>query len=90
MTIRAARDTTQAFDPADSGTPEEEWRQLLQGAQEWAPSQGPLIVVAPHPDDEVFGPGGLIRCWAAAGQSVTVVSVTDGEAADVSPAKAWI
>jgi LmbE family N-acetylglucosaminyl deacetylase len=71
-----------SFNPADPGTPEKEWLQLLRGAQEWSPCEGPLIVVAPHPDDEVLGAGGLIRTWAAAGQPVTIVSVTDGEAAD--------
>jgi LmbE family N-acetylglucosaminyl deacetylase len=42
-----------------------------------------LVVVAPHPDDEILGAGGLIRSWAMSGLPVTVVSVTDGEAADV-------
>jgi LmbE family N-acetylglucosaminyl deacetylase len=40
-----------------------------------------LVVVAPHPDDEVLGAGGLIHDWAASGLRVTIVSVTDGEAA---------
>ncbi len=35
-----------------------------------------------HPGDEVLGAGGLIHDWAVRGQPVTVVSVTDGEAAD--------
>jgi LmbE family N-acetylglucosaminyl deacetylase len=38
-------------------------------------------VVSPHPDDEIFGAGGLIRTWCRLGYPVTVVSVTDGEAA---------
>ena len=42
------------------------------------------MVLAPHPDDEVLGAGGLIHDWVNAGLSVTVVSVTDGEAADVA------
>jgi LmbE family N-acetylglucosaminyl deacetylase len=40
------------------------------------------LVVAPHPDDEVLGAGGLIRAWSARGSKVTVLSVSDGEAAD--------
>jgi len=72
----------QPFNPADAGTPETAWLQLLQGVKEWAPRRGPLIVAAPHPDDEVLGAGGLISSWAAAGQSVTILSVTDGEASD--------
>jgi LmbE family N-acetylglucosaminyl deacetylase len=40
-------------------------------------------VVAPHPDDEILGAGGLIHDWALQGLPVIVVSVTDGEAADL-------
>lgn len=39
-----------------------------------------LVVVAPHPDDEVLGCGGLIQAAAARGCAVQVISVTDGEA----------
>lgn len=39
-----------------------------------------LVVVAPHPDDEVLGTGGLMRWTAASGRDVVVVAVTDGEA----------
>jgi LmbE family N-acetylglucosaminyl deacetylase len=69
------------FDPADAGTPEESWLRMLASRPEWAPASGPLVVVSPHPDDEVLGAGGLIHSWAASDQRVTVVSVTDGEAA---------
>lgn len=48
----------------------------------WVPEDGELLVVAAHPDDEVLGAGGLIRAWAARGAKVTVLSVSDGEAAD--------
>jgi LmbE family N-acetylglucosaminyl deacetylase len=40
-----------------------------------------LVVVAPHPDDEVLGCGGLIALAVAAGLAVVVVALTDGEAA---------
>ncbi|MGH3155302.1 MAG: PIG-L deacetylase family protein, partial [Streptosporangiaceae bacterium] len=39
-----------------------------------------VVIVAAHPDDEVLGPGGIIATLAAAGASVRVVAVTDGEA----------
>jgi LmbE family N-acetylglucosaminyl deacetylase len=39
-----------------------------------------LVVVAPHPDDEVLACGGLIAHHAARGGEVTVIAVTDGEA----------
>lgn len=74
------------FDPAADGTPEREWLKLLRRSGNWSPRPGPLVVVSPHPDDEVLGAGGLVHCWARLGQSVTVVSVTDGEAADPSRA----
>ena len=70
----------QPFSPADPGTPEEKWLQLLEAARPWAPRPGPLVVVAPHPDDEVLGAGGLIQSWVALGEAVTVISITDGEA----------
>ena len=72
-----------SFDPANQGTAEAQWRSFLNRAQTWEPKRGPLAVVAPHPDDEIFGAGGLIRSWAMSGLPVTVISVTDGEAADV-------
>jgi LmbE family N-acetylglucosaminyl deacetylase len=40
-----------------------------------------LLIVSTHPDDEVLGAGGLIRTWSEQGHRVTVLSVTDGEAA---------
>ena len=39
-----------------------------------------VVVVAPHPDDEVLGVGGSLRSLARAGAAVEVVAVTDGEA----------
>jgi LmbE family N-acetylglucosaminyl deacetylase len=73
-----------SFSPQDAGTPEPEWRSLLRQSSEWQPRAGPLVVVAPHPDDEILGAGGLVRSCAMAGQKVTIISVTDGEAADCS------
>jgi LmbE family N-acetylglucosaminyl deacetylase len=48
----------------------------------WLPEDRELLVVAAHPDDEVLGAGGLIHAWTARGAKVTVLSVSDGEAAD--------
>lgn len=39
-----------------------------------------LVVVAPHPDDEVLGAGGLMCAAAAVGIDVQVLAVTDGDA----------
>jgi LmbE family N-acetylglucosaminyl deacetylase len=38
-----------------------------------------VIVVAPHPDDEVLGAGGLIQLLSRCGLTVEILSVTDGE-----------
>jgi LmbE family N-acetylglucosaminyl deacetylase len=42
---------------------------------------GPVLVLAPHPDDEVFGCGGAILRHVAQGDTVTVLLATDGQAA---------
>ena len=68
-------------DPVPSETSERTWAQHLFRRSEWSPADGPLLVVAPHPDDEILGAGGLIHTWAGMGRPVTVLSVTDGEAA---------
>jgi LmbE family N-acetylglucosaminyl deacetylase len=41
---------------------------------------GRLIVVAPHPDDEVLAAGGLLQQMQQAGVETVLVAVTDGEA----------
>lgn len=43
------------------------------------------LVIAPHPDDEVFGCGGLIHRIKAAGGEVHVLFMTVGTALDFSP-----
>jgi LmbE family N-acetylglucosaminyl deacetylase len=54
-------------------------QQSLPGTR-WQPQPGPLLVVGPHPRDEIVGAGGLIHTWVSWGHEVTVLSVTDGEA----------
>lgn len=44
----------------------------------WFPAQR-VIVVAPHPDDEVLGAGGLIQAAVNRGVPLKIVAVTDGE-----------
>ena len=36
------------------------------------------LVLAPHPDDEVFGCGGLLACWSELGLRPKVIVLTDG------------
>ncbi|QWT22019.1 PIG-L family deacetylase [Bacillus sp. NP157] len=42
-----------------------------------------LLVIAPHPDDESLGVGGLLAAAARQGTSITVCFLTDGEASHV-------
>ena len=60
---------------------EAEWLALLTGLPEWNPPTIPTLIVAPHPDDETLGAGGLIAVQRSRGADVTVVAVTDGEKA---------
>ncbi len=43
---------------------------------------GRVLVFAPHPDDEVAGPGGVLAMHRAQGDAVRVVVATDGTSGD--------
>lgn len=60
---------------------EPEWIDALAGTPAWPLPRGPVVLVAPHPDDEVLAAGGLLAALAESGIPVTVVAVTDGDAA---------
>ena len=69
------------------GTPEDAWQPWLRGRQtaslcgaSWLLNAHRLVVVAPHPDDEVLACGGLLAMRAAQAGKVLIVAVTDGEA----------
>lgn len=49
---------------------------------------GALLVIAPHPDDELLGAGAIMARAASAGQAVGVIVATDGSRSDpgVDPA----
>jgi LmbE family N-acetylglucosaminyl deacetylase len=50
-----------------------------RSARPWiADSRRTVVVIAPHPDDEVIGCGGVILLHRQAGHDVSVVHVTDG------------
>ncbi len=63
------------------GTPEWVWRGW---SREFPPlsldSCRRLVLIAPHPDDEVLGVGGLLALATASGIDVRIVAVTDGDA----------
>lgn len=49
---------------------------------------GAILVVAPHPDDESLGCGGLIALAADAGRTVVVAILTDGAASHLGSLRA--
>ncbi|WP_069163419.1 PIG-L deacetylase family protein [Nocardia altamirensis] len=70
---------------AARGTPERVWNPWRHSRPELSlTGWRHLIVVAPHPDDEVLGVGGLIALARSNNLPVTIVSVTDGEASHPS------
>lgn len=69
------------------GMPEEVWRRWLRDRQTaslpddaWLLNAQRLVVIAPHPDDEVLACGGLLAMRAERARKVLIVAVTDGEA----------
>jgi LmbE family N-acetylglucosaminyl deacetylase len=67
--------------PADSEVRESLSPPLeLDCANEMLTAFDGLLVVAPHPDDESLGFGGLIRAYLDEGKPVEVVVTTDGDA----------
>src|ERR1700754_4701713 len=72
---------------AGPGTPESSWQNWarLGGLPELKPAElvppgARAVVIAPHPDDEVLGTGGLLARLSALGRKVLIVAVTDGTA----------
>lgn len=72
--------------PHARGTDEQAWRTSADLAalpsithEVLLADAGRLVVVAPHPDDEVLGCGGLMALARARGLEVLLISLTDGE-----------
>lgn len=59
--------------------PEAAWLPAFEGLVDWELPLVPTLVLAPHPDDETLGAGGLIARLSRAGVPVTIVAITDGE-----------
>ena len=71
----------------EDGTPESLWNAWpgldaveLVPIEKWMHPMARLVVVAPHPDDEILACGGLLALHARRGGKSVVVAVTDGEA----------
>lgn len=69
------------------GTPESAWRNCphlgalpVATLEALVPQGSRAVVVAPHPDDEVLGAGGLMAQLAQTGRELLIVPVTDGTA----------
>src|ERR1700757_119645 len=62
-------------------TSEAAWLPLFRGLADWDLPLMPTLVLAPHPDDETLGAGGLIARLCRAAVPVTIVAITDGEGA---------
>lgn len=67
------------------GTPEHRWRSWsgwgsVPELGEAALDGQRIVVVAPHPDDEVLGVGGLLRLASARTSTIEIAAVSDGEA----------
>jgi LmbE family N-acetylglucosaminyl deacetylase len=62
-------------------TDETTWLELLAQRAQWEPPSIPTVVVSPHPDDETLGAGGLIASQCSKRVPVSIIAVSDGEAA---------
>jgi LmbE family N-acetylglucosaminyl deacetylase len=62
-------------------TPESEWLSRLCDLPPWEPPLVSTLIVAPHPDDETLGAGGMIARLRLQNIPVTVAAVSDGEKA---------
>ena len=57
------------------------WQRMPRATlEDLVPEGHRLVVVAPHPDDEVLGAGGVLAAAAEAGYPILVVAVSDGGA----------
>jgi LmbE family N-acetylglucosaminyl deacetylase len=78
-----------------SGTPEGTWRQYHRladlrpvTAAELVPLYARAVIVAPHPDDEVLGCGGLLAQLSALNRDILLIAVSDGEKSHIE-GSAW-
>ena len=69
------------------GTPLHRWQASAQIAElaeisieQLVPEGHRAVIIAPHPDDEVLGCGGLMQGLTALDQPILLISVTDGSA----------
>lgn len=80
------------------GTPESAWSGWLAGVIrrepcDWLPADSRLVVLAPHPDDEILACAGLLALHTARGGKSLIIAASDGEASHAGcthiPATPW-
>jgi LmbE family N-acetylglucosaminyl deacetylase len=88
MSTRAPNDQAAAHRTiSGEGTPEAAWQgwARLNALPEVAPDElvpfgARAVVVAPHPDDEILGTGGLLARLSEISRNILIIAVTDGTA----------
>jgi LmbE family N-acetylglucosaminyl deacetylase len=56
-----------------------DWRRILTGLPAFLPGSAPMLVIAPHPDDETLATGGLLCAQRGNHVSIMIAAVTNGE-----------
>lgn len=88
-TTHSVRESSAAAPPLihGDGTSEDVWNAWLSdepvavlSLSELVPAGCRLVVVAPHPDDEILACGGLLAACVQNGKPVCVLALTDGDA----------
>ena len=59
--------------------PKHDWADVLTGLPVFCPGTAPMLVIAPHPDDETLAIGGLLHAQREKDIPIAIVAVTDGE-----------
>lgn len=87
MTSTPTAESRVERDLTGPGTPVEVWRRAglpdrlpVVELAALRPATGRVVVLAPHPDDETLGVGGIIARLAGSGSRLLILSATDGEA----------
>jgi LmbE family N-acetylglucosaminyl deacetylase len=70
-----------AFDATLPGTSNDAWLRVLEEKAAWIPRTESLVIVSAHPGEETLGAAGLMASFRHWRRPVTVISVSDGEAA---------
>lgn len=75
--------TTSEIDlgPIGKVTAEAEWLRALEGIPRWTVPPRKIVLLSPHPDDEILGAGGLLAAQSRRTLPIHVIAATNGESA---------